>query len=50
MEECEICGGSGIVKTDVYDEDSHQYEKGTGSMKCVCQIKDEDMSGATEDR
>ena len=35
---CDLCGGTGIVNEDVWDEDSHTYQP-TGTTKCLCQIE-----------
>lgn len=45
--ECDICGGTGFVESYILDPDSHNWQP-TDRIKCTCQIKDEDMSGATE--
>lgn len=41
-EPCEFCGGSGEVPVDVLDEDSHEYQKGVGTKKCICQLDDDE--------
>ena len=40
---CELCGGTGEVSEDVWDNDSHTYQP-TGTKKCLCrtQIQDEE--------
>lgn len=35
--ECDLCGGTGEVTYDEWDNDSHQYTRGTGIKKCICQ-------------
>lgn len=42
MEEvCEFCGGTGEVETDIFDEDSHQYQP-VGIKECICQLREND--------
>ena len=39
---CEICEGEGEYPVDVFNHDSHQWENGTGSERCMCTMPDED--------
>jgi hypothetical protein len=41
-EVCELCGGTGEVNYDVWDEDSHNYQHGVGTKKCLCQLEEDD--------
>ena len=34
---CYDCNDTGEVATDTYDEDSHSWQAGTESKKCICQ-------------
>lgn len=34
--DCELCGGTGVVPTDVLDRDSMQYMRGVGCEPCEC--------------
>ncbi len=35
---CEYCQGEGVLSTDEFDHDSHQYQRGVGTEKCICQF------------
>lgn len=41
-EVCEFCYGTGEVSEDIFDEDSHEYMKGVGTRKCLCQLENVD--------
>lgn len=38
---CEFCQGTGEVPEDIFDEDSHEYMRGVGTKKCICQLDSE---------
>lgn len=38
---CADCEGTGVVAVDEDDGDGHTM-RGTGSQKCLCQVKEED--------
>lgn len=35
-----LCDGSGECSEDVWDEDSHNYQRGVGIKKCLCKSKE----------
>lgn len=40
---CTLCNGTGEISEDVRNSDGH-WERGVGSRKCICQIKEDDDS------
>lgn len=39
-EECEHCGGEGVVRTDADDGEGHIMRGVGGEVPCICQIEE----------
>lgn len=39
-EECEHCGGEGVVRTDADDGEGHIMRGAGGEVPCICQIEE----------